>query len=90
MNEAYYDIRRYTSDDFEIRYQENWTEGRDWWRRWDKHPRDEKRTHYHSPPDAGHPPKPATFPGSSYEILRYVDEETLDHTRNHPLLDSDT
>lgn len=89
VNEAYYDIRWYTSGDFEIHYQENWTEGRDWRRRWDKHPRDGKRTHYHSPPDAGHPPEPASFPRNYYEMLRYVDEETLNHMKDHPLLGGD-
>lgn len=29
VTEAYYDIRWYTSRDFEIHYQENWTEGRE-------------------------------------------------------------
>lgn len=81
LKEAYYDIRWYTSGGFEIRYQENWTEGRDWRRRWDEQPRDGKPTHYHSPPDAGHPPESASFPGSYYEMLRRVDEKTLDHVK---------
>ncbi len=53
VEEAYYDIRWYTSGDFEIHYQENWTDDRVWKRRWDRHPRQGKRSHYHPPPDAG-------------------------------------
>jgi len=86
VEEAYYDIRWYTSGDFEIHYQENWTDNRQWKRRWDKHPRDGKRTHYHPPPDAGYPPEPAEFPKSYYEMLRYADTETLEHIKSHPLI----
>lgn len=50
VKEAYYDSRWYTSGDFEIHYQENWTDDREWKRRWDRHPRKGKRAHYHPPP----------------------------------------
>lgn len=83
---AYYDIRWYTSGDFEIHYQENWNDDREWSRRWDKHPRNGKRTQYHPPPDAGHPPQPAQFPSNHYEMMRYIERETFDHIENHPLL----
>lgn len=89
VSETYYDIRWYTSGDFEIHYQENWTDGREWKRRWDRHPREGKRTHYHPPPDAGDPPKPVTLPNHYYDMLRHVDTETLDHSKSHPLVDAD-
>lgn len=89
VTEVYYDIRWYTSGDFEIHYQENWTDDREWKRRWDRHPRTGKRMHYHPPPDAAHPPKPVTLPNHYYEVLRYADAETLDHIRSHPLIDAD-
>lgn len=89
VEEAYYDIRWYTSGDFEIHYQENWTDEREWKRRWDRHPRSGKRTHYHPPPDAGDPPNPATLPDQYYEVLSYADTETLDHIKEHPLHDAD-
>ena len=89
VKEAYHDIRWYTSGDFEIHYQENWTDEREWKRRWDKHPRNGKRTHYHPPPDAGSPPKPVNLPTHYYEMLRYADTETLDHIRSHPLINAD-
>ncbi|WP_458190639.1 hypothetical protein [Haladaptatus sp. NG-WS-4] len=38
VEDAYYDIRWYTSGDFELHYQENWSDERGWKRRWDKHP----------------------------------------------------
>ena len=89
VKEAYHDIRWYTSGDFEIHYQENWTDEREWKRRWDKHPRNGKRTHYHPPPDAGSPPKPVNLPTHYYEMLRYADTETLDHIKSHPLINAD-
>ena len=85
VEDAYYDIRWYTSGDFEIHYQENWHDGREWKRRWDSHPRDGKRTHYHPPPDAGHPPEPARLPTNYYDVLGTIESETIDHIRNHPL-----
>lgn len=89
VEDAYYDLRWYTSGDFELHYQENWSDEQGWKRRWDKHPRDGKRTHYHPPPNAGHPPEPAEFPDNYYEMLRYIDEQTLAHIKEHPLLESD-
>ena len=86
VTDAYYDIRWYTSGDFEIHYQENWTDGREWKRRWDRHPRNGKRTHHHPPPDADSPPNPASLPTNYYEMLRYVDTETLEHIKTHPLI----
>jgi hypothetical protein len=86
---AYYDVRWYTSGDFEIHYRENWTDGRGWQRRWDRHPREGPREHYHPPPDAGHPPEPAEYPANYYEVLRRVDQETLAHVRAHPLVDGE-
>lgn len=81
--DAYYDIRWYTSGDFEIHYQENWSDG-SWQRPWDRHPRDGQRTHYHPPPDAGRPPVPETMPNSFHEVLRDIEQDTIDHIKNHP------
>ena len=84
VKDAYYDIRWYTSGDFEIHYQENWSEDREWKRCWDRHPRDGSRTHYHSQPDAGHPPEPAQLPSNYYDVFGTVESETIEHIRNHP------
>lgn len=84
FEEAYFDLRWYTSGDFEIHYQENWTDDREWKRRWDRHPRNGSRTHYHPPPDAGQP-QPATLPTNYYDVIGYVEHETIDHIREHPL-----
>ena len=89
VEEAYYDIRWYTSGDFEIHYQENWTDDREWKQRWDSHPRQGKRTHYHPPPDAGVPGKPANLPNHYYDMLRHADRETFDHIESHPLFDEE-
>ncbi len=86
VEEVYYDIRWYTSGDFEIHYQENWSDDREWKRRWDRHPRDGPRDHYHPPPDAGHPPERAEYPSNYYDVVRYIEEDTIDHIRTHPLL----
>lgn len=84
VEEAYYDIRWYTSGDFEIHYQENWPDDT-WQRRWDCHPRNGSRTHYHPPPDAGHPPTNISLPANYHELLQTVEEETIAHIKNHPL-----
>ena len=89
VTEAYYDIRWYTSGDFELHYRENWTDDRGWQRRWDRHPQDGPRTHYHPPPDAGNPPEPAELPASYYDVLRHVDEQTFSHITAHPLVETD-
>lgn len=83
---AYFDIRWYTSDDFSIHYQEEWTDD-DWRRRWDRHPYDPPslEEHYHPPPDAGTPPDPEMYPQHHFDVLSDVLDETLDHLRNHPL-----
>jgi hypothetical protein len=88
VEEAYYDIRWYTSGNFEIHYQENRENGH-WCRRWDRHPRDRSRDHYHPPPDAGHPPEPENYPETHYEVLRTIDTETLTHLENHPLFSTE-
>lgn len=84
VDRAYYDIRWYTSGDFEIHYQEHWSDDT-WQRRWDRHPRNGSRTHYHPPPDAGHPPTNCSLPTNYHEVLRTVEEETIDHIKDHPL-----
>lgn len=89
VEEAYYDIRWYTSGDFEIHYQENWSDDREWKRRWDRHPRDGTRTHVHPPPDAGHPPEPTRLPNNYYDVLGTVERKTIDHIKNHPLYSSE-
>ncbi len=40
-------------------------------------------------PDAGYPPEPAQFLNSYYEVLQYVDEQTLAHIKDYPLLETD-
>lgn len=85
--DAYLDVRWYTSGDFEIHYQENWTDGQEWKRRWDRHPREGSRDHYHPPPDAGRPPEAASYPETYHEMMRMVERETIEHLRNHPLLE---
>lgn len=84
VTDAYYDIRWYTSGDFEIHYRETWSD-ETWQRRWDRHPRDGSRTHYHPPPDAGSPPTTISVPTSYHDVLRTVEEETIHHLKNHPL-----
>lgn len=88
VEEVYYHIRWYTSGDFEIHYQENWTDDREWKPRWDRHPRDGKRTHLHPPPDAGHPPRPVRLPTDYYDVLGTVESDTIDHIGDHPLHDA--
>jgi len=81
---AYCDIRWYTSGDFEIHYQEDWADDT-WQHRWDRHPRDGPRTHYHPPPDAGHPPTAISLPTDYHGVMETVEEETLAHIADHPL-----
>ncbi|WP_114577245.1 hypothetical protein [Saliphagus sp. LR7] len=47
------DIRWYVGGDFSIHYYERWTDGTRWECRWDRHPKDIGRAHFHPPPDAG-------------------------------------
>lgn len=83
VSEAYYDIRWYTSGDFEIHYQENWTDGT-WQRRWNRHPRNGSRTHYHPPPDAMNPPTTISLPTNYHDVLQIVEAETVAHIKDHP------
>ena len=84
VEEVYYDIRWYTSGDFEIHYQEDWIDDT-WQRRWDRHPRDGARTHHHPPPDAGHPPMAMSLPTNYHDVMAHVEKETLAHVAAHPL-----
>lgn len=85
VERVYYDIRWYTSDDFSIHYQENWTDG-EWKRRWDRHQYDPPHLeeHLHPPPDAGTPPDPADYPPHHFDVLSQIDAATFAHIRNHP------
>jgi hypothetical protein len=84
VERAYYDIRWYTSDDFSIHYQENWTDG-EWKRRWDRHQYDppQLEEHVHPPPDAGQP-DPEAYPTHHFDVLSLVERRTFDHLKNHP------
>ena len=84
VEEAYYDVRWYTSGDFEIHYQEKCADDSTWCRRWDRHPREGSHDHYHPPPDAG-TPEPASYPDAHCEVLRTVDTATIEHLKTHPL-----
>lgn len=86
VEKAYYDIRWYTSGDFEIHYQENWIDDT-WQRRWDRHQRNGSRTHYHPPPDVGHPPTSISLSTNYHEVLQTVEEETIAHIKTHSLYD---
>lgn len=88
VEDAYHDVRWYTSGDFELHYRENWRSGGGRQRRWDRHPRDGDRTHYHPLPDAGSPPEPVDLPEHYYDVLGHVDERTLDHVRDQPRFDT--
>lgn len=85
VESAYYDIRWYTSGDFEIHYQEHWTDDT-WQRRWDRHPRNGSRTHYHPPPDAGRPTS-LSSPTNYHDVMQVVEEKTIEHIKTHPLHD---
>ena len=71
------DIRWTTVGDFSIHYVEEWEQDDRWECRWDKHPKDVGRQHFHPPPDAGKADPtelPTDYRSMMSVVLVYVSE----------------
>lgn len=71
VSNARVDIRWHVGGDYSFHYIECWQDGTQWECRWDRHPEDIGRTHFHSPPDAG-TPEPANHPIDYRDMLALV------------------
>ena len=82
VEEAFLEIRWYTNDDFNIHYEERYTDGEKWKCRWDRHPNQHNsREHFHPPPDASTPGEDASFPEDWRDMVSFVLEELDGHIR---------
>ncbi|MDZ7687541.1 MAG: hypothetical protein U5J64_02255 [Halobacteriales archaeon] len=80
VEEAFLQVRWYTNDDFNIHYEERYSDGDVWKCRWDRHPSEHNsREHFHQPPDASTPGRDASFSEDWRDVLSSVLEETDRH-----------
>lgn len=71
VTEARLDVRWHGGGDYSVHYVEAWTDGTRWECRWDRHPEDVGRAHFHPPPDAG-PPEPTDLPTDYRDVIALV------------------
>lgn len=73
VTRAYLEIRWYETDDFNVHYSEQYSDGDKWECRWDRHPNDHNtRDHFHPPPAAEKPGDDEDFPQEWWEVMSLV------------------
>lgn len=82
IDRAYVRIRWYETDDFNVHYSEQYTSGKLWECRWDRHPNEHNtRSHFHPPPDAATPGTDATYTKDWRDVLSQVVRDLDDRIR---------
>ena len=80
VEDAFLQVRWYMNDDFNLHYEERYTDGDVWKCRWDRHPNEHNaREHFHPPPDASKPGKDTAFSEDWRDVISYVLEEIDEH-----------
>ena len=73
VDEAYLQITWFKNDDFNVHYQENWSNGAEKKSRWDRHPNDHNtRDHYHPLPNAATPGRDESFSSNWKDVVARV------------------
>lgn len=80
VEDAFLQVRWYTNDDFNVHYEERYTDCDVWKCRWDRHPNEHNtREHFHPPPDASTPGQDTAFSEDWRDMLSYVLGEIDEH-----------
>lgn len=73
VTHASLEIRWFETDDFNVHYSEQYSDGEQWECRWDRHPNDHNtRDHFHPPPAADTPGEDDEFPRDWREVMTLV------------------
>jgi hypothetical protein len=73
VDEAFLQITWFKNDDFNVHYQENWTDGEERKCRWDRHQNAHNtRDHYHPLPDAATPGQDELFSRNWKDVVARV------------------
>ncbi|WP_266081505.1 hypothetical protein [Haladaptatus caseinilyticus] len=82
IDRAYLQIRWYETNDFNVHYSEQYTDGDQWECRWDRHPNSHNtHSHFHPPPNATTPGTDADYARDWRDVLSRVLEDLDDRIK---------
>ncbi|WP_423746986.1 hypothetical protein V5735_20330 (plasmid) [Haladaptatus sp. SPP-AMP-3] len=82
IGRAYLQIRWYETNDFNVHYSEQYTDGDQWECRWDRHPNSHNtRSHFHPPPNATTPGTDADYARDWRDVLSRILEDLDDRIK---------